>query len=145
MTNDVTRGVQDNLFIGGRLRPAHSVTRIPVIDPATEQAFAAIPDADTVDVDDAVRAATSAFRDSGWAELDPAERAGYLRRLAELIESRGEELGRVVTAQNGMPLVPSARSRALAHQRARRSSGNTRQRRRRSLRSSWRVACRSRR
>ena len=107
MTNDVTRGVQDNLFIGGRLRPAHSVTRIPVIDPATEQAFAAIPDADTVDVDDAVRAATSAFRDSGWAELDPAERAGYLRRLAELIESRGEELGRVVTAQNGMPLANS--------------------------------------
>ena len=107
MTNDVTRGVQDNLFIGGRLRPAHSVTRIPVTDPATEQAFAAIPDADTVDVDDAVRAATSAFRDSGWAELDPAERAEYLRRLAELIERHGEELGRIVTAENGMPLANS--------------------------------------
>ena len=37
MTNDVTRGVQDNLFIGGQLRPAHSATRIPVTDPATEQ------------------------------------------------------------------------------------------------------------
>jgi acyl-CoA reductase-like NAD-dependent aldehyde dehydrogenase len=63
--NDVMRGVQDNLFIGGRLRPAHSATRPPVINPATEEAFAAIPDADAVDVDDDVHAAVQAFRDSG--------------------------------------------------------------------------------
>jgi aldehyde dehydrogenase (NAD+) len=107
MMNDIMRGVQDNLFIGGRLRPAHSAARIPVINPATEEAFAAIPDADAVDVDDAVHAAVQAFRDSGWAQLHPAERAPYLRRLAELVEGRGEELGRLVTAENGMPLANS--------------------------------------
>jgi acyl-CoA reductase-like NAD-dependent aldehyde dehydrogenase len=107
MMSDIMRGVQDNLFIGGRLRPAHSAARIPVINPATEEAFAAIPDADAVDVDDAVHAAVQAFRDSGWAQLHPAERAPYLRRLAELVEDRGEELGRLVTAENGMPLANS--------------------------------------
>src|ERR1700719_3364511 len=105
--NDVMRGVQDSLYIGGQLRPAHSTTRIPVMNPATEEAFASIPDADATDVDDAVHAAASAFRDSGWAELAPGERASYLRRLAELIEGRAEELGRLVTAQNGMPLANS--------------------------------------
>jgi acyl-CoA reductase-like NAD-dependent aldehyde dehydrogenase len=105
MMNDIMRGVQDNLFIGGRVRPAHSAARIPVINPATEEAFAAIPDADAVDVADAVHAAVQAFRDSGWAQLHPAERAPYLRRLAELVDGRGEELGRLVTAENGMPLA----------------------------------------
>jgi hypothetical protein len=38
MMNDIMRGVQDNLFIGGRLRPAHSAARILVINPATEEA-----------------------------------------------------------------------------------------------------------
>jgi aldehyde dehydrogenase (NAD+) len=107
VVNDVMRGVQDNLFIGGELRPAHSATRLPVINPATEEKFAAIPDADATDVDDAVTAAARAFRDSGWAQLAPSERASYLRRLAELIEGRAEELGRLVTAQNGMPLANS--------------------------------------
>ena len=58
--NDVRHGRKDNLFIGGRLRPAHSAMRIPVINPATEEAFAAIPDADETDVDDAVSAAARA-------------------------------------------------------------------------------------
>jgi aldehyde dehydrogenase (NAD+) len=105
--NDVMRGVKDNLFIGGQLRPAHSTARVPVINPATEEPFASIPDADAVDVDDAVIAAARAFRDSGWAQLAPAERASCLRRLAGLIEGRAEELGRLVTAQNGMPLANS--------------------------------------
>jgi aldehyde dehydrogenase (NAD+) len=107
MVNDVTRGVQDNLFIGGQLRPAHSARRIPVTNPATEQEFAAIPDADETDVDDAVSTAARAFRESGWAQLDPAERASYLRRLAGLIEEHAEELGQLVTAQNGMLIANS--------------------------------------
>jgi len=114
IVNDVIRGVQDTLFIGGRLRPAHSTARLPVINPATEETFAAIPDADEVDVGDAVSAARQAFRDSGWAQLAPAERAVYLRRLAELIEGRAEELGALVTAQNGMPLANSIAGNGVA-------------------------------
>jgi aldehyde dehydrogenase (NAD+) len=101
MSSDGIAGVQDTLFIGGRLRPAHSSMRIPVVNPATEHAFASIPDADAADVDAAVNAAAAAFRDSGWAQLTPAERAPYIRRLAEIIESRKDELGLLVTRQNG--------------------------------------------
>src|SRR4030088_3329191 len=92
MMSDIMRGVQDNLFIGGQLPPARPAARIPVINPATEEAFAAIPDADAVDVDDAVHAAVQAFRDSGWAQLHPAERAPYLRRVPPVVE--GPRAGR---------------------------------------------------
>jgi acyl-CoA reductase-like NAD-dependent aldehyde dehydrogenase len=101
-------GAADTLFIGGNLVPAHASERIPVISPATEEEFAAIPDADGADVDAAVSSAYDALRTSGWAELTPVERAPYLRRLADILERRKEELGSLVSAQNGSLLATSA-------------------------------------
>jgi hypothetical protein len=86
-------GTQNDQLIGGVLREAHSSVRIPGINPANEQVFASIPDADHQDVDDAVRAADDAFRESGWAERSPSSRAACIRRLADILESRKEELG----------------------------------------------------
>lgn len=100
-------GVREDLFIGGEFRPASSDKRIPVTNPATEAVFGEIPDGDVRDVDASVSAADLAFRESGWPQLAPAERAQHIRRLADLIEGRGEELGRLVTAENGMPLANS--------------------------------------
>ena len=97
--------VRDELFIGGSLRRAHSTERLPVINPATEEHFASIVDADEVDVDRAVRTADDAFRSAQWRAVTPPERAGMLRRLADIIESRAAELGRLVTTQNGMVLA----------------------------------------
>jgi acyl-CoA reductase-like NAD-dependent aldehyde dehydrogenase len=111
---DVMSGVQDALFIGGNLTPAHSADRIPVVNPATEQRFASIPDADSADVDKAVRSAQEALRTSGWAQLSPSERAPYLRRLADILESRKDELGRLVTAENGSLLATSAWAQGTA-------------------------------
>ena len=97
--------VRDELFIGGSLRRAHSTERLPVINPATEEHFASIVDANEVDVDRAVRTADDAFRSAQWRAVTPPERAGMLRRLADIIESRAAELGRLVTTQNGMVLA----------------------------------------
>ncbi|TIO03906.1 MAG: aldehyde dehydrogenase family protein, partial [Mesorhizobium sp.] len=54
--------------------------------------------------------AREAFRNSGWPQLPPSERADYLRRLAAAIDDRAEQLGAVVTAQIGMPLAASVQS-----------------------------------
>lgn len=96
---------RDELFIGGRLQRAHSQQRLPVINPATEEQFASIVDSDDTDVDHAVRAADTALRSEQWRSVTPGERAGMLRRLADILESRADELGRLVTAQNGMVLA----------------------------------------
>lgn len=87
--------------------PAQSANRLPVINPATEEAFAYIPDAGSDDVDRAVRAAEESLRTSGWGQAIPSERADVLRRLADALERRSDELGPLVTRQNGMTISRS--------------------------------------
>ena len=99
MTDDRTR-----MYIGGEMRESDSTVRLPVINPATELPIGSIADGNPVDVDRAVVAARAAFDRSGWPQMPPSERAGYLRALAEGVERRAERLGRTVSSQNGMPL-----------------------------------------
>ena len=108
------QGVQDHLFIGGSLVTAHGTDRIPVVNPATEETFAAIPDADEVDVDRAVRSAQDAARSSGWGDWPLAERAAALRRLADALEQRFDELGPLVTSENGTVIAGSGTANAVA-------------------------------
>lgn len=103
-------GEHADIYVDGKLRPAHSSARISVVNPADEQEFATIPDGDKDDVSAAVDAARAAFRNSGWPQLPPSERANHLRRLARAIEDRAEKLGAIVTAQIGMPLANSVQS-----------------------------------
>ena len=62
------------------------------------------PDAGADDIDAAVQAARAAFRESGWPQLAPKERARYLRALADEFEKHNDELGALVTMENGMAL-----------------------------------------
>lgn len=105
----------DDLFIGGRWVPAHSSRRTEVINPTTEQPVAAVPDADTHDVDAAVAAARTAL--PGWRALAPDQRADALRRLADEVEQRSEELTSLITTENGTPVAESsgAPAHAAAH------------------------------
>ena len=100
-------GQQTKHFILGRAEGAHSRESISVVNPATEAPIASIPDGDEYDVALGVDAAKTAYRESGWPLMEPAERAGYLRSLADVLESRSQELGELVTAQIGMPLKDS--------------------------------------
>ena len=95
----------DDVFIGGRWVPAHSTTRTPVVNPATEETWASVPDGDEVDVDRAVTAAREAL--PAWANRSAADRATVLRRIADEIESRKAEFVRLITTENGTPVAES--------------------------------------
>jgi acyl-CoA reductase-like NAD-dependent aldehyde dehydrogenase len=72
----------------------------------TEQVIGSVPAPDPVDVDTAVRAARAAFDDpSGWHYWEPAARAEVLRRFAEALDRRSEEIAVRVSSQNGMPIT----------------------------------------
>lgn len=96
----------DDLFIGGRWTPSRSAARTGVVNPATEEVWARVPDADAADVDAAVTAARAAL--PGWAALKAAERADVLRRIADEIDRRAAELTRLITTENGTPVVESS-------------------------------------
>src|SRR5205807_10502466 len=87
------------LFIGGRMVEAHSKKRFPTINPATEKTLSEVVDADSVDVDRAVKAAGKAF--DSWARLPPSRRSRYLYRISRLLQERSRDLAVVETMDGG--------------------------------------------
>jgi aldehyde dehydrogenase (NAD+) len=98
----------DKLFIGGEWVSPSSAARIMVRSASTEELIGEAPQAAEADVDAAVAAARRAFDDpSGWSQWEPGQRAAAMERLAAELEARAQEIGRLVSAQNGMPVALS--------------------------------------
>jgi aldehyde dehydrogenase (NAD+) len=98
----------DKLFIGGEWVSPSSAARITVRNASTGEPIGNVPEAAEADVDAAVAAARRAFDDpSGWSQWEPAERAAAMERLATELEARAQEIGRLVSQQNGMPIALS--------------------------------------
>jgi aldehyde dehydrogenase (NAD+) len=98
----------DTLFIGGEWVRPSSPARITVRNASTEEPIGEVPEAAEADVDAAVAAARRAFDDpSGWSQWEPARRGEALERLAAELETRAQEIGTLVSEQNGMPIALS--------------------------------------
>jgi acyl-CoA reductase-like NAD-dependent aldehyde dehydrogenase len=76
-----------------------------VINPASGKPVAELDEAGLEETDRAVAAARAAF--PAWRAVKPADRARLLRRLAVLVEERGEELARLETRNVGKPIADS--------------------------------------
>jgi len=95
-------------FIGGE-RVA-SERRFEDFSPIDAEVIGKVSRASEDDVDKAVRAAYDAFLD--WADLGPAGRAPYLRRLADLIDENVDRLAAVENMDMAM-LLRSLRARVI--------------------------------
>jgi acyl-CoA reductase-like NAD-dependent aldehyde dehydrogenase len=94
--------MQGRAFIGGRWVEGSGDGVLEVRSPATGEALGAVPVSTADDVDEAVRGATS-----GQEALDSMtlfDRARLLHRAADLMEERKEELGRLLSLEQGKPL-----------------------------------------
>ncbi|HUS55620.1 MAG TPA: aldehyde dehydrogenase [Thermohalobaculum sp.] len=92
------------MFIGGTWVDAEDGRTFESVNPATGDNWAEIPEATAGDVDRAIRTAHRAFTEGPWATMTPTERGRYLRRLADLLAEKSEELGRVETVDTGKML-----------------------------------------
>ena len=98
----------DTLFIGGEWVSPSSAAKIAVRNASTGDPIGEVPEAAEADVDAAVATARRAFDDrSGWSQWEPGRRGEALERLAAELESRAQEIGRLVSEQNGMPIALS--------------------------------------
>jgi len=89
------------MLIDGKWCAAADGRHFSSINPASGEAWAEIPEATAEDVDRAVTAAHRAFTEGEWARDAPSERGRRLRRLADLLAERSEELGRVESIDTG--------------------------------------------
>jgi acyl-CoA reductase-like NAD-dependent aldehyde dehydrogenase len=90
-----------NLFIDGKWQPSETGVRIPVMNPATGEQLADVPDATPADVDRAVAAARRSFESGAWRGLDASRRERVLWRIGELIEKNQEELAALESLNTG--------------------------------------------
>src|SRR5436190_7868764 len=100
----------DRIYINGRWQPSHSADSIDVINAATEEVMAKVPDGSAEDVADAVCAAREAF--DPWSQSPIAQRAEYLDEIAAQLKGRGDEIARSIADEVGMPLKLSQRIQA---------------------------------
>ena len=91
------------LFINGKFQAPHSKKRFETINPATEEVLSKVSFADEVDVDNAVKAARTAYS-KVWSKLSGKERAKYLFRIARLLQERAREFAVVESLDNGKPI-----------------------------------------
>jgi aldehyde dehydrogenase (NAD+) len=92
-----------DLFIGGEWIAPHSGWMIASTDPATEEVWALVAEADGVDVDRAVDAAREALR-GPWSRLTPSARGALIHKLGTLIARDARALAEIESRDNGKPL-----------------------------------------
>lgn len=88
------------LLIDGQL--VSGAGSMDVVNPATEKPFATCPTADEAQLNAAVAAGKKAF--PAWSALPWGERQKYLVKLADAMDARKEEFGRLLTEEQGKPL-----------------------------------------
>ncbi len=98
-----------SLFIDGTWRAG--ARSEPVLNPATGETIGTVAHAGTADLDEALDAAERAFR--SWSRVSPHERYKLMRKAAELLRARHEEISRIMTLEQGKP-VGEARIETLA-------------------------------
>jgi 1-pyrroline dehydrogenase len=92
------------LFIGGKWTASSGGDQQEIINPATGKVIAHVPKGTAEDVDRAVAAARKAY-DETWYDSTPRDRSERLLKLADLIESNGDELARIESENVGKPLA----------------------------------------
>ncbi|PAQ09797.1 aldehyde dehydrogenase family protein [Mesorhizobium temperatum] len=96
--------MRSELYIDGRWVSPIKGGTFDVVNPATEDVIHKLPAATAEDVDAAVAAARRAFDKDGWPKLSGAQRAAYLRAIADGIRVRQQEIARLEVIDNGKPL-----------------------------------------
>ena len=103
-TSTASSGI-DEVFAEQEVEMAFAAPLRSIINPATGEVLATVPDQTAADVDDAVRVAKTAFESGPWPELTRTERARLLLRFADAIEANSAALYELETKNNGRPIT----------------------------------------
>ena len=101
------------LYVNGGWTDGQGGEEIIVINPATEAEIGRVPGGSVADTQRAIEAARRAFDEGPWPYMKPAERGAALKRMADVLESRHDELRRLIQAQTGVagPMLDMAQCR----------------------------------
>ncbi len=101
-----------SLFIDDDWVDAADERTIPVHNPASGQVIGSVAHASVSDLDRALAAAQRGFE--VWRDFTPAKRGKVMRQAAALIRERLDEIARLITLEQGKPLVEAKGETAMA-------------------------------
>jgi len=91
-------------YINGQWTPSKDGRRIERHSPATGESVGDFALAGQTDAEAAIGAARAAFDSGVWSQIDSAQRAAILLKIADMMDANAEEWGKWESATNGMPL-----------------------------------------
>lgn len=103
MTRTKTELKEVKLYINGEYIESSKSEKFEVKNPATQEVIAHVHEATRKEVDLACQAARNAFEKGPWRTMPVSERAAKIRRMAEIILERKEELARLEAMDVGKP------------------------------------------
>lgn len=103
MTTIKTKVREVKLFINGEYVDSSTNSIFEVKNPATQEVIARVHEASKENVDKACSAARKAFEHGPWRTMSVQERSNKIRRMAEIIMERKEELARLEALDVGKP------------------------------------------
>ena len=92
-------------FINGKWQPSSKNETYDVINPATEEIIGKASKASPADVDKALKSAQKGF--NVWKKFSPWDRAAIIRKIADLMRKKNNELAKWMTLETGKPLTES--------------------------------------
>ena len=98
-----TINLDEHLLIGGSWIDATGGARFDVTDPATGNKVGSMPNGTEADVQAAIDAAAAAL--PGWRATPAIQRARILRKAADLMRERADEIATAMTSEQGKPLA----------------------------------------
>lgn len=100
------------LYIDGAWGKGASGKSQPVLNPATGEEIGKVAHADKSDLDRALAAADKGFRE--WKKVSPYDRYKVLRKAADIIRSRADDIGKIMSMEQGKPFIEAKGETLLA-------------------------------
>ncbi|HEY9841950.1 MAG TPA: aldehyde dehydrogenase family protein [Candidatus Obscuribacterales bacterium] len=95
------------MYIGGEFTGGTTTKAMDIVNPATGEVFAQVPEANRKDMQNAIAAAREAFDKGAWRQSTGIQRATVLFKIAAGLRERAAELAELETLNMGKPLTES--------------------------------------
>lgn len=92
-------------YINGTFVDSIDGDTFDVLDPVTNQPYIKAASGKKEDIEAAVEVAKEAFKNGPWPTMLPRERARVLTKIADIVESRGDQLAAMESYDSGLPIT----------------------------------------
>ena len=101
-------------YIGGEFVDSIDGEEFDVINPVDNRPYIKAASGKKADIDAAVASAKQAFDEGPWPRMLPRERARVLNKIADIAESRNQELAEMESFDSGLPITQARGQAARA-------------------------------